>query len=1517
MADASFIQDSFLGGEWSASSQGRFTDDRYRLAMNDCFNAFPTESGPWARRVGTRFLAYTRKGRPAKLIPFAFAQDAAYEMEFTDGKVRFHNKDGLVLAEAPRTVTNITTDNPGKITTIVNGASYADGDSVLFIFPAAGASSMAAQLLGRQFVLTLTSGNTEFTLVDAITGATLDGSSFFYDASVPVQVARILELTSPYVNETWKDLRYVQDEDTVLLLHPTMRPYTVQGEGDCATNIFQINAAYFVDGPYLDPVEDGSYLTPSAQSGQITLSLGYPAWDATKTYANGSIFQPQGPKINGTRTFTPRYVEGAVARRSGVDYVSISDNNLNHQPPNATYWRALDNGAVVGPSGFTASDIGRLIRLNSEPGDWAATSYTAGAVVKYKDEYWTAASAVVAADIPGVDPIKWGIASNASLWTWGIITAAPSNISITVQLVGGDLLYATTIRDFRLGAWSDSTAWPTCATYHEGRFWIGGAIPNRFDATKAGKHYSMQPTGPDGTVADDNAIAYVFDSPSQNKIVWFAPDDQGIIAGTAAGEWVIKASSLNDPLTPTSIQAKQITRYGCAAVQPVRAGTTLCFVQRFGKSLYEYVPDGGSKFAALNLSRDAKHLTEKGILELAYQQELNPIIWARIADGSLTGTTYKRSMSLSSQSADFNGWHHHELANGRLVESLVEGPSPDGLTSSVTMVTNDPTTNIRFVEQMTQVQPESSTVYSSWFLDSATNPKGATITTQNNKTGLQLSGLWPHNGRTVSAFVGGLDLGDFTVDTGSIFIPFTTDFTEAFLANLSASVNPTDFSGLGVTVTVPTGLPTQLLQMYQEPHQFTDVSYLSSRDYSVLDIDANRVFLVLAGNGPDSGIASFNYATGDLVKFSRNAELWGFPIPEDWSATTVYQTAPQVLATNSHIYASSIDGNVGIDPITDAGVHWSDAGTIPGIYSSAVTYGAAAHIATVDGFLYFEAVRDLAGSRDPLADDGRDWLATSLPVGGTPPLWSQALTFHQGDVVRRENITAIWSSVAGGNLNHNPVTDGGVHWTPLGTLPAHWSFSTAYQSTQQVTGSNGHQFANLAANNLNINPVGDAGVHWEDINSGPARNARGPDMALGYDGFLYVFPWNYFSRVDKTTLTEIAGGATTINPFSFVAVQAGARNYLIATQFGVSTIGIFDTNAMKDHAKNNAFTVTEGQRGCIVGVPPYCACGCSGRAIILGINYVVYADNETVGLYTLDIEDDDTMTFNKSGTIAPTDFDSDWVRFTTVTGFALDETDGNPLIVAVAHGTPTHPYYVAKVNANTGDIMWKTAVTGASPVGGETCMKYSKIRNGEWALHYGDRVTLFDTRTGASTDILAGSTYTLQGGQSYDDTAGKLTFDTQFTQSGPIPVLGPNTPANFGQWAALTVGHLHTSYTVPGVVGFTYESRGQVVRPEKPEEAGARNGPAMGKTRRTHMYAMRLLNTTPGMKVGTDFTRMRPLNIKSFKAVAQAASVLYSGEHWDTLEDGYSFSSQLAWKVSRPYPAMVLAITQFLHTQDR
>ncbi len=446
--------------------------------------------------------------------------------------------------------------------------------------------------------------------------------------------------------------------------------------------------------------------------------------------------------------------------------------------------------------------------------------------------------------------------------------------------------------------------------------------------TLAAGTFQFSPTSADTTVSDNNAIAYVFNAEDVDDIFWMLPDNSGVVCGTQGGEWMIAASTLNDPLTPTSIQAHRRSKYKSANIQAVHAGLSLLFVQANGQRTIEYVADVFSgKFLGRNLNEKSKHLTTTGIAQMAYQQDKVPIVWERNGKGQLIGTTYKRESSFTSEPPTFNGWHEHTLGSGRIVESISVGPSVNGDLESLTAVTNQTTVgasdyNIRHVEMLTDMFDENNTIYQSWFVDDAVTPSAAV---ENGPPGTQVTlyGMFHLAGKTVSVMAGGVDMGDYVVAAdGTVVIPInqlngqqaSALFTDAYLTALFN--NGVNYGSLAV----PTNQTVSV--QYPGPAGQTIQSYLSSTvpvcNGIIDDFAGNRMFSTHAGATSSDGIAVFNRFTGAL-KIQRSAVSIMTSTANQVTSNSI-PFSPLTLGTDGFLYTCSDAANSSclrkIDPVS-------------------------------------------------------------------------------------------------------------------------------------------------------------------------------------------------------------------------------------------------------------------------------------------------------------------------------------------------------------------------------------------------------------------------------------------------------------------------------------------------------------------------------------------------------------------------------------------------------------------------
>lgn len=673
MADASFVQSSFLGGQFSPAAQGRSDLPEYRTSLAQSVNGLPVEEGSWTRRSGTWVQGHTINSANGKIITFWLPNNVAAILELTPGFLQYWLP-----------------------ATIVGNVGYAPYSNVETTW------DTVAQV---QSVRMIQADNIAF---------------FFCPGQEPVAL--------------------------------TVTNYAAVGPGVPPVFVFTNPHFEQADGPYNDP------LLGSSQTGNST----------------GSV-------SDGTSNPTFTITDSAYA--------------------------------------FIATDLNRAIRLWSQPPAWSSTTnYPEGAFVSYAGTYWrclvggSAALPYNLGIVPGantqppagsttVPTQAWGLAPQAGVWIYGFISSLPSNTAQCGVTIRSPLPVPVNQNGFVIDTWQLGTytaaIWPTCGTYHEGRLILAGAVANRFDmcvANGIGQPTGIlaplfSPTDLNGNVLDDSGITYTVNSTGSNQFLWMIPDHMGILAGTAGGEWLIEASALNDPLTPTSIQAHRTTTYKSQNSEPVRMGIGIGFIQSFGRRLMEYVVDVFSqKFIGRHLNQYAKDLTTKGISNIAYQEELAPVIWGVTNDGTLIGCTYRRVSNFGQEAPIFNGWHVHPLGSGRKVQWICMGTSAAGTEDVLALLTQD-SSGVCRLETMLPIFDVNSALWQAWYLDGAY--PGPSLTASLLDNSIWIGGLAEHNGESLGVFLAELYCGTYLVENGLIQVPFGSDpdglLDLAYLANWSGN----------------------------------------------------------------------------------------------------------------------------------------------------------------------------------------------------------------------------------------------------------------------------------------------------------------------------------------------------------------------------------------------------------------------------------------------------------------------------------------------------------------------------------------------------------------------------------------------------------------------------------------------------------------------------------------------------------------------------------------------------------
>lgn len=336
------------------------------------------------------------------------------------------------------------------------------------------------------------------------------------------------------------------------------------------------------------------------------------------------------------------------------------------------------------------------------------------------------------------------------------LVIAPGN-DLAAEAAGDSVtLVGSLVADkkWRLGAFFIGS-YPSTVAFYEQRLVFAGTSnqPQTMFFSQSGDFENFEI----GTDADDG-LQYTIGSNEVNVIRYLVSSSQ-LVVGTSGGEFVVRASGFDEPLTPTNTQIKQQTTFGSAPIQPLLIGNSTLFIQRAKRKLRELAFSSESdSYVAPDMTILAEHITEGGIEEMAYQQEPDSVAWLVRADGVLACMTFRREEQVVA-------WHRHIVggafgSGNAVVESVATIPGDideDQVWVIVKRTINGATK--RYVEYLSGFD-FGTDVGNAFFVDSGLTYSGSAATT--------ISGLNHLEGQSVAILADGAAHANKTVSSGSI-----------------------------------------------------------------------------------------------------------------------------------------------------------------------------------------------------------------------------------------------------------------------------------------------------------------------------------------------------------------------------------------------------------------------------------------------------------------------------------------------------------------------------------------------------------------------------------------------------------------------------------------------------------------------------------------------------------------------------------------------------------------------------
>ena len=213
---------------------------------------------------------------------------------------------------------------------------------------------------------------------------------------------------------------------------------------------------------------------------------------------------------------------------------------------------------------------------------------------------------------------------------------------------------------FSFGSFSGGNGYPRSVAMHEQRLCFGGTSsqPNTIWCSQIDNFENFKT----GVTASD-AVQFTLAASEGNRINWMYSQSQ-LLIGTSGDEWTIGSADSSASLSATNVQASRQSSYGSKYMRAALVNDVLLFVQRNGRKVrelvYELNKDG---WVAPDLTLLAEHITSGEIVEVAYQQQPDAVLWCVRGDGTLIAMTYERDQKVV-------GWHRHVIADNADVESV-------------------------------------------------------------------------------------------------------------------------------------------------------------------------------------------------------------------------------------------------------------------------------------------------------------------------------------------------------------------------------------------------------------------------------------------------------------------------------------------------------------------------------------------------------------------------------------------------------------------------------------------------------------------------------------------------------------------------------------------------------------------------------------------------------------------------------------------------------------------------------
>ncbi len=489
---------------------------------------------------------------------------------------------------------------------------------------------------------------------------------FYTDRSQILDGASAYEVVTPYTEDDLALLRFESSADILYIFHPDYQTRKLIRNDD---DDWDLETYAPDDGPFmLENIDEEISLSSAAVTGTaISLSSTSDIFDAEHV---GALFQ------------LTHYIEGQAASET------FTGTGTGTEIRCFTTWRVISHGTWAAKIRIEKSTDGgvtwTVLRTFSGAEDYNFNTYGTEDIevndvpflVRINVYEHTAGNLYI--DLT-TDPFyQDGIGKITNVYgtksaRWDIVQDCGSTLN-TVS--------------WSEGAWSDYRGWPSLGAFESDRLVTANTYQQPMTSwmTRIGNYesYARNPL----SLLDSDGITVNLLSRQLNGINGLIPLGD-LVAFTTASEWAIGSES--GVLTPTTVRTKVQGYRGSSGLDPVVIGNQIIFVQSNGKVIRNLgYDDSSSSYTGIDLRILSEHLFQGyEIVDMAYQQDNDSIVWFVRNDGVLLSLTY-----MFEQEVIAWGWHDTDGD----VESICVIPG-DGYDELWMVVNRD---GGRYIEYMVQ-----------------------------------------------------------------------------------------------------------------------------------------------------------------------------------------------------------------------------------------------------------------------------------------------------------------------------------------------------------------------------------------------------------------------------------------------------------------------------------------------------------------------------------------------------------------------------------------------------------------------------------------------------------------------------------------------------------------------------------------------------------------------------------------------------------------------------------------------